>query len=62
MGLLSYFITSESDRALVVKTLMEHRYRECDNQRCITLECDAAHCTYCDTAQAPEGTTCKYCK
>ena len=28
--------------ALVVKSLMEHRYRECDNQSCIALECDMA--------------------
>ena len=28
--------------ALVVKSLMEHRYKECDNQSCITLECDTA--------------------
>ena len=28
--------------ALVVKSLMERQYRECDNQSRITLECDTA--------------------
>ena len=29
--------------ALVVKSLMERRYREFDNQSCIKMECDTAY-------------------
>ena len=28
--------------AIVVKSLMEHRYKECDNRSCITVRCDTA--------------------
>ena len=33
----------KKNTALVVKSLMEHQYRVCDNQSRITLECDMAH-------------------
>ena len=36
------FNIPKCDTALVVKSLMERQYRECDNQSHITLECDTA--------------------
>ena len=41
--------------ALHFKSLLEHRYREYDNQSSITLECDKAHWSTSGIQPKPQG-------